>query len=47
MYHYTDGGLQNVRLVNGYRVQKTPYGQAVAIDDLEGLTQTICTALTK
>ena len=31
MYHYTDGGLQNVRLANGYRVQKTPYGEAVAI----------------
>ena len=47
MYHYTDGGLQNVRLSNGYRVQKTPYGEAVAIDDLEGLTQTICITLTK
>ena len=47
MYHYTDGGLQNVRLANGYRVQKTPYGEAVAIDDLEGLTQTICMTLTK
>ncbi len=47
MYHYTDGGLQNVWLANGYRVQKTPYGEAVAIDDLEGLTKTICMTLTK
>jgi len=47
MYHYTDGGLQNVWLANGYRMQKTPYGAAVAIDDLEGLTQTICITLTK
>ncbi len=46
MYHYTDGGLRNVWLANGYQVQKTPYGEAVAIDDLEGLTQAICTALT-
>lgn len=47
MYHYTDGGLRNVWLANGYRVQKTPYGQAVAIDDLVGLTQAICQALCK
>ena len=47
MYHYTDGGLRNVWLANGYRLQKTPYGQAVAIDDLEGLTQVICQALCK
>lgn len=47
MYHYTDGGLRNVWLANGYRVQKTPYGEAVAIDDLQGLTQAICTVLSK
>jgi DNA-binding transcriptional regulator YiaG len=47
MYHYTDGGLRNVWLANGDRVQKTPYGEAVAIDDLQGLTQAICTAMTK
>jgi len=28
-------------------VQTTPYGEAVAIDDLDGLTQAICLALTK
>lgn len=47
MLQYKDGGLKNVWLTNGHRVQKTPYGEAVAIDDLEGLTQTICIALTK
>lgn len=47
MYHYTDGGLRNVWLINGYRVQQSPYGEAVAIDDQAGLTQTICTELTK
>jgi DNA-binding transcriptional regulator YiaG len=47
MYHYTDGGLRYVWLANGYKVQKTPYGEAVAIDDLEGLTQAICMALSK
>jgi DNA-binding transcriptional regulator YiaG len=39
--------LRNVWLANGYQVQKTPYGEAVAIDDLQGLTDAICTALSK
>lgn len=47
MYHYTDGGLRNVWLANGYQMKKTPYGKAVAYDDFEGLTQAICKALTK
>ncbi len=45
MYHYTDAGLRNVWLVNGYTMRKTPYGEAVAIHDLEGLTRAICLAL--
>lgn len=32
MFHYTDGGLRNVWLVNGYEIKETPYGQAVAAD---------------
>ena len=47
MYHYTDGGLRNVWLANGYREHKTPYGKAIAIDDLQGLTAAICLALSK
>lgn len=47
MYHYTDGGLRNVWLANGYEIKKTPYGEGVAIHDLDGLTQAICLALTK
>ena len=47
MYHYTDGGLKNVWLANGYTVRKTPYGDGVAIHDLEGLTEAICLALTE
>lgn len=42
MYHYTDGGLRNVWLANGYKVRKTPHGDAVAIRDVEGLTETLC-----
>ena len=37
MYHYTECGLQNVWLENGYKRHKTPYGGGVAIDDVEGL----------
>lgn len=37
MYHYTESGLRNVWLQNGYTVRKTAYGEAVAIDGVEGL----------
>lgn len=47
MHHYTDGGLRNVWLVNGYSLRRTPHGEAVTIDDVDGLTAAICTALTK
>jgi putative transcriptional regulator len=41
MYHYTESGLRNVWLVNGYSVRKTPYGEGVAIENLEGLHRAI------
>lgn len=47
MYHYTDGGLRNVWLANGYTIRETPYGKAVVIQDLDGLTQAICNALVR
>lgn len=47
MYHYTDGGLRNVWLANGYEIKKTPYGEAVAFHNLDGLTRSICMALTR
>ncbi len=47
MYHYTDGGLANVWLANGYQVHPTPFGQGVSFHDLEGLTEAICLALTQ
>ncbi|MEY3954056.1 MAG: hypothetical protein RLZZ397_936 [Pseudomonadota bacterium] len=46
MYHYTDGGLRNVWLANGYEIKKTPYGEGVAFHNLDGLTRSICMALT-
>lgn len=45
MYHYTDGGLRNVWLANGYEIKKTPYGEGVAFHNLDGLTRSICMAL--
>lgn len=41
MYHYTESGLQNIYLANGYKAKKTPHGKAVSISDLEGLHQAI------
>ena len=37
MYHYTESGLQNVWLENGYRTKKTADGIAVAISDADQL----------
>ena len=45
MHHYTDGGLKNVWLQNGFELRSTPYGKGVAIHDVEGLTKAICLAL--
>jgi DNA-binding transcriptional regulator YiaG len=45
MYHYTDGGLRNIWLANGYERVETPYGKALIIEDLPGLTLAICKAL--
>lgn len=41
MYHYTDSGLDNVHLVNGYYERDTPYGRAISIEDMDGLHKTI------
>ena len=37
MYHYTECGLENVWLSNGYRVKETAYGMAVSVEDVDGL----------
>jgi DNA-binding transcriptional regulator YiaG len=41
MYHYTDGGLRHVWLVNGYRRHRTAYGPGVSIDALKALHRAI------
>ena len=45
-YHYIDSGLDHVWLVNGYKIHKTPYGEGVAISDVEGLHRAIGRAIT-
>jgi DNA-binding transcriptional regulator YiaG len=45
MYHYTESGLQNVWLKNGYVIRNTPYGKSVAIHDVEGLHRLIGRAI--
>jgi putative transcriptional regulator len=45
MYHYTESGLSNVWLVNGYAEEQTPYGKGVRIDDAAGLHRSIATCL--
>ena len=47
MYHYIESGLRNVWLTNGYTVKKTPYGEAVSIQDVEGLHRLIGTIIAK
>ena len=47
MYHYTDGGLRNVWLANGYEITQTLYGEGVSFHNLDGLTRSICMALTR
>lgn len=35
MYHYTEGGLTNVWLSNGFREEDTPYERGVSIEILK------------
>lgn len=41
MYEYTGCGLNGIILKNGYKVVETPYGDGVAIEDLDGLHRAI------
>lgn len=44
-YHYTECGLDNVWLENGYRLKKTAYGKAVAVEDVDGLHRALALEL--
>jgi DNA-binding transcriptional regulator YiaG len=45
MYHYTESGLSNVWLANGFIRRQTPYGAAVSIRNADALHQTIAMSL--
>ena len=44
-YHYTECGLTNVWLANGYAIRKTKYGEGVSIHDVDGLHRALARAL--
>ena len=41
MYHYTESGLRNVWLSNGYRIEKTAYGKGVVFENIPSLHRAI------
>lgn len=45
LYNYLQCGLPNVWLLNGYSIEKNPYGEFVSIADVDGLHQAIARAL--
>ena len=47
LYHYVQSGLDNVWLSNGFRIEATPYGDAVSIDNAEELDRAIAKYLTE
>jgi DNA-binding transcriptional regulator YiaG len=40
-HHYTESGLDNIYLENGFHIHDTPYGKGVSIQDTEGLHKAI------
>ncbi len=44
-YRYTESGLTNVWLANGYTIRKTKYGEGVSVSDVDGLHRALARAL--
>ncbi len=44
-YHFTESGLDNVFLLDGFTIKKTAHGSGVAFDNLELLLETIAQAV--
>ncbi len=44
-YHYTECGLDNIYLLNGFRITPGPRGKTIHIENLEGLHKAIGTML--
>ncbi len=47
MYHYTESGLDNVWLKNGYTLRRTPYGEAASVIDADALLKLLALWLTR
>ncbi|MCL2829735.1 MAG: transcriptional regulator [Betaproteobacteria bacterium] len=47
MYHYTESGLQNIWLLNGFKTHKVTDGIAVSIINIEGLHKLIGKSLAR
>jgi len=47
MLHYTECGLDNIWLMNGYEEVDTPYGKATIVDNERGLHEAIVESLYK
>ncbi len=45
LHHYTACGLDNVWLESGYRIHQTPYGKAIAVEDVDGLHRLLATTI--
>ena len=46
MFHYVEGCLRNVWLANCCEFKKAPFDEGVAFQNLHGLTESICIAMT-
>jgi DNA-binding transcriptional regulator YiaG len=46
-YRYKESGLDNVVLRRGYTIRQTPYGETVAIHDVDGVHRKIAAKLVK
>lgn len=40
-YHYTECGLANIHLLNGFKFRKTARGESISIHDIDGLHRAI------
>ncbi|MDE2119906.1 MAG: hypothetical protein KGJ64_04375 [Betaproteobacteria bacterium] len=47
MHQFTDGGLDNVWLLNGFEIRNTPHGDGVIIHHLDELIREVCLALAR
>ena len=46
-YQYRQCGLDNIRLLNGFKIKRTKHGEAISIQDMDGLHYAIGTYLVR